>query len=132
MYSPFGSIYGVPIMVTPYCIPIRRCKAHGCEENHSIHICNFCGKRDSDHRSKDCPNLSKFTVNVIRPVPYVLERRNISAVSRTNNIPITTDIHCNVFGCSIRHSSHYCNVCNKFDVNHKDEDCPLYKTRNYF
>ena len=64
-------------------------------------------------------------------VPADLARRGIAAVTETRRPASSSSACCRVPGCSIRHSSHYCNVCSKWDVSHRDEDCPLYKRRDY-
>lgn len=38
---------------------------------------------------------------------------------------------CNAIGCRISHRTHYCNVCARWDVSHLEDDCPLYKQRDY-
>ena len=130
-----GSIYGVPVAVAPFSVVISRsnkCRAEGCTENHRFHICKYCGDRDSSHCSKDCPTLSAYAVSTSAVVvPACLATRGIKGVSVPPPTPTASSSRCGVPGCYIGHSSHYCNVCCKSGVTHKDEDCPRYKSRDY-
>ena len=63
-------------------------------------------------------------------VPPELAARGINLAS-PNPRYLTNHIKCKVSGCNIIHSSHYCNVCEKFDVSHSESDCPIRYMRYY-
>ena len=74
----------------------------------------------SSHGS--CPAPSSYT-------PPDLAARGISAVVTRTRPKASKTPECRVPGCSIPHTSHYCNVCGNWDVSHNDYDCPIYKRR---
>lgn len=65
-------------------------------------------------------------------VPDYLKARGIIAAIKPKCDSSKYDVKCNVPACSIRHPSHYCNVCDKWNVSHIQEDCPLYKNKRYY
>lgn len=99
------------------------CRVRGCPKSHSKHYCKYCGDSDSSHFSSDC----SATISV----PAELARRGIVAVTETPRPSSSSSVRCGVPGCTVRHPSHYCNVCDKWGVNHNHYDCPLYKRRDY-
>lgn len=62
-------------------------------------------------------------------VPDYLKTRGIVHAGSTPTS--SSSVKCGAIGCSIRHPSHYCNVCDNWNVKHKEEDCPLYKNIRY-
>jgi hypothetical protein len=110
---------------TPAPTPRRdSCRVRGCRESHSKHFCKGCGNSDSSHFSGDCPSVTSA-------VPPELARRGIVAVTATPRSTSSSAASCGVPGCSVRHPSHYCNVCDNWGVSHNDYDCPRYKKRDY-
>ena len=60
-------------------------------------------------------------------VPEFLKARGIvRAKEKVSSIP-SKEVSCGVPGCTIRHPSHYCNVCDNWNVKHQQVDCPVYK-----
>jgi hypothetical protein len=69
-------------------------------------------------------------------VPVELAARGIKAAENprprmSSSTSTSTSTRCNVPTCSISHSSHYCNVCGKWNVTHPEDDCPRYKHPRY-
>ena len=47
------------------------------------------------------------------------------------HVPEERHKKCGAVGCKLNHESHHCGVCGKDGVKHLDEDCDLYKRRDY-
>jgi hypothetical protein len=109
----------------------KKCFVPGCRiQDKHRHYCRTCGNADADHYT--CVPRGYTRVRDVVPVPAYLRDRGIVAVSEP--VRHTAMASCKVPGCRIAHPSHaphHCNVCRKSDVDHKDEDCPLYKMRDY-
>lgn len=154
-HLPTGRIITATVTTRHY---TARCRASGCTENHSSHTCRECGERDSAHRTADCPKKRAMCrVSACREVhakhyckncgdsdashfsgdcpslsvPADLRARGIVAVTATTRPSSSAPRRCGAVGCRIDHTSHFCNVCNKWDVTHKEEDCFLFKRRDY-
>jgi len=86
----------------------RRCKAVGCNENHTIHKCKICKMFDSDHCSRNCPH-SRHVINSVR-------------TAGTHQGPVVI-FRCGIGGCTMNHSVHRCMRCN--GSTHRTSACPL-------
>lgn len=64
-------------------------------------------------------------------VPPEFAARGIKPAKAKSYYDLSRYEKCKVPECNIKHSRHYCNVCEKLDVSHSEINCPIRNRRYY-